>query len=989
MNDLTLIKEKVNIVDLIGEYLPLKKAGINFKTNCPFHQEKTPSFVVSPERGIWHCFGCFPPGELIKTPFGYHPIESILENEFVVSGTGDYQKVLASHSRNYSGDLIQVTTRKIRRKVSLTGDHHVFAIRSTSKHEVRFKYFAKRFRNYTKYLDSNPDYYFKKIEKWLPIQEIEARELRLGDLLFYPINDQITSVPMLDLNDYMTKKSNLGPQPKKLPPIKIDESFLKLVGYWIAEGSNHRAYIRFSLGNHEEEFAKEIVVLIKKIFDINASIHRRKIGGRTGIEITACHAHLANAFENLCGKGAADKHIPFIFQQLQPSFQKILLEAIYKGDGTNFKASKSSKTHKSVTTISKILSEQIIDILLRLRVFPSLYVRVRHIDKKEVNHRESYTISWSEEARLKYDLIYKDRKGYSYWLLPIDNIVSKIYEGPVFNLTVNTDHSYVASHFAVSNCGKGGDIFKFLMEKEGIEFKEALEILAKRAGVTLQKSSQKKDSREKLFEVNLKAQEFYHHILTKHSLGKNALEYLKMRGLTDQTIELFGLGYAPNSWESLTSFLKKRGFSTSDMIDSGLVVASKNSCYDRFRGRIIYPLVDTKNRTLGFSGRVLYHSEPKYINTPQTAIFDKGNFLFGLNLAKGEIRLKDQAILVEGEMDMILSFQAGVKNIVASKGTALTAGQIEILKKFSQTILLCFDMDLAGDSASRRGIQMAEKAGLDIRVVRIKEGKDPAELVKANVDDWQQATERAAPIYDYYLESASERYDTKNALDLKKIAADLIPIWAKISDQFVREHYIQKLAALLKVDEVMLRANIDKQANLESRGYREVLKKVDSSLTEKDDQLPGVSRRELLERYLIALLLRIPKNHIYVPSFPETLFLSDKWKQLYVLIVLYLDSISFKGKSFMVNEFVKNLPPELVDEVDQLYLTEIDDKLTNTQSWQKELDSVVAELKKALIKASLEKLSFEIKNAQEFGKIESLERLSRRFRDLSVKLKNL
>lgn len=530
-------------------------------------------------------------------------------------------------------------------------------------------------------------------------------------------------------------------------------------------------------------------------------------------------------------------------------------------------------------------------------------------------------------------------------------------------------------------CQKGGDIFKFLMEKEGMEFKEALEVLAKKAGIVLKKPEGKKDSRDRLFEVNLKAQEFFHFILIKHPLGKNALDYLKKRGLTEQSIDDFGIGYAPNSWDSLTKFLRKRGFSVKEIIDSGLGVESK-SYYDRFRGRITFPLIDTRGRAIGFSGRVLAPAEPKYINTPQTLIFDKSQFLFGINLAKGVIRSKDEAILVEGEMDVIMSHQVGIKNTVASKGTALTEGQIDLLKKYTQNISLCFDTDLAGDAASRRGIEMADKAGFNIKVISITEGKDPAEVAKIDPGIWEKAVNLATPIYDYYLESVSSRYDPKKAEDLRKISQELIPIWAKINDDLVREHYTQKLTALLRTDEIVLRQTINKQRRGVNTSFQVLSKKDDSIVSSR-------SRRSLLEEYLIALLLHIPKDITYVPTFPETLLTTENWKQLFVMLVLYLDSISFKGKAFGINEFIKTLPKELSIEVDRLYLTEVDEKLSLKDAWQKEVDGVISELKKALIKASLEKLSYEIKNAQEFGKIESLETLSKRFRDLSIKLKNL
>lgn len=535
-------------------------------------------------------------------------------------------------------------------------------------------------------------------------------------------------------------------------------------------------------------------------------------------------------------------------------------------------------------------------------------------------------------------------------------------------------------------CNAGGDHFTFLMEKEGMEFKEALETLAQRAGIVLQRRpDDKKDFKDRLYEANLKAQEFFHYILTKHELGKKALQYLKKRALQEDTIEEFGIGYAPNSWESLTRFLLKRDFTVSDIVQSGLGVSSAQGAYDRFRGRITFPLFDGKGKLRGFSGRVLIPVEPKYINTPQTVIFDKGSFLFGLNLAKGEIRNKKEAILVEGEMDMILSYQAGFKNVVASKGTALTSGQIDLIKKYTENLSLAFDMDLAGDSAVRRGIEMADAQGLNIKVIQLEKGKDAAEVVSSNQSLWQKAVEEAVPIYDYYLASLARRYDMKNPADLKKISEELMPVWAKITDDLVREHYIQKLGAFLKTDENILRSAVEKMRKMPAKTYVAIFSKSEAP----DNAMPSKDRRELLEEYLIALLLHPPEDCNFVPNFPETIFLAEKWRQLYVLLVLYLDSISFKSRAFHINEFVSALPKEFLSDVDRLYLMELDNKLVQEQLWKKELDGVVSELKKALIKASLVKLSLEIKNAQEFDKMDMVESLNKKARDLSVKLKNL
>jgi DNA primase len=540
-------------------------------------------------------------------------------------------------------------------------------------------------------------------------------------------------------------------------------------------------------------------------------------------------------------------------------------------------------------------------------------------------------------------------------------------------------------------CGRGGDHFKFLMEKDSLDFKDALEILAQKAGVVLKKTNKgEKDVKEQLYAAHTKAAQLFHYLLTEDKVGKTALDYLHKRGLTDETIKTFQIGYSPNSWDTLTKFLKKRGFTIQEMTDSGLCVPSQSGCYDRFRGRIMFPLADVRDRIIGFSGRVLGKEEPKYINTPQTVLFDKRRFLLGLNITKSDIKKANEAIIVEGEMDMLMSFQSGVKNVVASKGTAFTEEHIESLKKYTDTLSLCFDTDLAGDAAARRGIEMADRAGMNLKVIQVDGAKDPADTVLKNPEKWFEAVKNATPIYDYYLQSADKRYKVKNASDKKAVLAELLPIWSKIADPITKEHYIEKLAALLMVKDDVVRSeleNFGKHASQVVVVTRSQPAKVE---TKKIASEPKVhDRRRLLEEYLISLLLHLPEEHTYVPNFPESLFTQEELKQIFVMLVIFLDSISFKGHAFKISEFTKTLPPELVETVDRLYLVEIDEKLAVGSAWQKELENVVAELKKMLIKASLEKLSLQIKNAQEFDKADSLEMLNKRFRDLSVKLRTL
>jgi DNA primase len=377
-------------------------------------------------------------------------------------------------------------------------------------------------------------------------------------------------------------------------------------------------------------------------------------------------------------------------------------------------------------------------------------------------------------------------------------------------------------------CNEGGDIFKFVMKKEGWDFPEALRALAERAGVDLRpptpREQEQEEENEHLRGLLEDAVTFYRHHLINTTEGAAALDYLHKRGLTDETIEAFGLGFAPNAWEAATVHFRSKGYSEQELIDVGLVsVRDSGGAYDRFRNRVVLPIRDQRGRMAGFGARTLDPAGlPKYLNSPQTAIFDKGRILFGLDRARRDIRAQDQIVIVEGYMGVLAPHQHGFKNVVATMGTALTEHHLQLIKRYTRRIVLAMDSDAAGVQATLRGLEVArhtlEREGemlfdargllrqegrlqADIRVSTLPAGMDPDDVVNRDPAEWQRLVENAKPVVVHVMEILSEGRDIDDPKVKTEIASNVMPLIEDLPNAIERDTYRQRLARLLRVDE--------------------------------------------------------------------------------------------------------------------------------------------------------------------------------------------
>jgi DNA primase len=429
-------------------------------------------------------------------------------------------------------------------------------------------------------------------------------------------------------------------------------------------------------------------------------------------------------------------------------------------------------------------------------------------------------------------------------------------------------------------CNEGGDIFRFVMKKEGCDFPEALRILALRAGIELHPRTPE-DVRAEEEHARLRtllelAATFFRSTLLNSPEGAKVLEYLHHRGLSDSTLESFGVGFAPAGWENGIAFFRSKEYTDSELVEAGLAVESDSGGKrDRFRNRITIPIRDAAGKLCGFGARIVDPNDnPKFLNSPQTALFDKGRLLYGLDRAGRAIRAASEAVLVEGYMDVMAAHQAGFENVISPMGTALTEAQLRLLKRFSKRIVLALDPDSAGNAATLRGLELAREAldregeavfdarGLvryesrlqaDVRVASLPEGKDPDEVVLESPEAWRKIIAEAPPVVLHVLHTLTKDQNLNDPKIKALIAARMLPLIEDVGNKVERDAYRQQVARTLRVDESSLtgsRSTRPKARTARARAPEEI---------QPAEKEAGGARSELHESYNLGILVRSPE----------------------------------------------------------------------------------------------------------------------------------
>ena len=428
-------------------------------------------------------------------------------------------------------------------------------------------------------------------------------------------------------------------------------------------------------------------------------------------------------------------------------------------------------------------------------------------------------------------------------------------------------------------CGSGGDIFTFLMRREGLDFSEALRRLAERAGVPLEpvgaRSKVDDQKRLRLIEMHALAAQYYHNLLRHSDEAEEARNYLERRKINAETVERFQLGYARNSWEGLKSFLLGRGYNEQELIQGGLIVKKEGaeSTYDRFRNRLMIPIRNIKGEVIAFGARALNPNDvPKYLNSPQTPLFDKGHTLFGLDMAAVAIRAADQAVLVEGYMDVLSAHQAGYANVVAGMGTALTEAQLQQLKRLTRRFVLALDADTAGSAATLRGIETARETlerdlqpvftshglvrfegrlDVDIRIAALPAGRDPDDILRESPQEWPRIIGAALPVVSFVMQTLAAQTDLSTAREKTRLVRQVLPLIREVSNEVERDHYIGELAQLVKVSE---RTLLNELQRLTTPSTRTSVAAAPDLSADKEEGKPHFGAEE----HLLALIMYHP-----------------------------------------------------------------------------------------------------------------------------------
>jgi DNA primase len=756
------VREAANIVEVASEFTALRRQGTRFVGLCPYpdHPEKTPSFSVSPDRGFYYCFGCLEANERIWTSKGLIPIAAAEIGDRVIGLDGRPEVVTDKMFK--SGSTLRIRTGAAKEGIELTPDHWCVFVRK----EEALRAIS---RVHLRYSGSDQNRLSSKLRK----RDLDARlsvehasNVEEGDFWLYPVipDEDRNSAPLA--GERAIKPYTKGPRTERVTKLHVNPDTAWLYGVWLAEGSLYRGGVRWSFGAHEaESLAAKVVLILDEEFGKASTTFVRP--DKNVCEVTCSSTDLAALFGHWFGHGCASKRVPAEALNWTRECQAALIEGYgYTNNGFT-----------RVATVSEELAYAIFALCIQTRKVCSLSFTPARTGKDGIRRKRTYYVHMPGRESLKGFFAQINGTDY-FWSVVQEVETAREEPTTVVDITTTGSHTFLTKIGITHNCQRGGDAIKLVSELKSFSFVEAVSYLAERSGVELEfeggadsEAARERTLRRRTIHKALAAATVYYHkylLKSQSPEAARARRYLKGRGIQPSTIEEFRLGYAPPRGVSgFVGAAAKLGFDREVLEAAGLLSARGG---ERFSGRITFPISDRRGRIVGFGARALGDDHPKYLNSPETEIFNKRELLYGFPQVLEAVRRERAVLVVEGYTDVLMLYQSGIKNAVATLGTATTPAQLRTLSGYADRIYLLFDPDEAGEKATQkvraaareaidpgrpsgiRNVRQATVAAarmkLDLRVVRLS--ADPADwLSEHRPEEFTELLFGAIPVLEY------------------------------------------------------------------------------------------------------------------------------------------------------------------------------------------------------------------------------------------------
>ncbi len=881
------VREAADIVEVTSEFTALRRQGARFSGLCPYpdHQEKTPSFSVSPDRGFYYCFGCLEANERIWTSRGLIPIAAVEPGDEVIGLDGTRETITDKWFK--SGRTLRISTGAAKEGIELTPDHTCLyiareeALRSITGIHLRYRgEKALRFSQKLRRRDTD-----------VSITVGPASDVREGDFWMYPV------IPSEERNDshllggHVIKPYTKGPRNPRITELPVNPRTAWLYGVWLAEGSLYRGGVKWSFGAHEEDtLASQVTRVLDEEFGQRATIFSRP--ERNLCEVACSNTDLSRLFGHWFGSGCEHKRVPFEALHWTPECQTALIDGYLDGDG------RFAGGIVSAASVSEELAYGIFALCVQARRVCSSSSLEARTGRDGVHHRKCFYVHVLSKESLKGFFTTVD--GVDYFLSVVQRVgEARDDQTTVVDITTTGSHSFLTKMGVTHNCQRGGDAIKLLMDLKSLDFADAVSYLAERSGVELEfegggdaEAAKKRAGRRRgIYKALAAAAIYYHKYLLKSSSpeAQEAREYLEGRGLERSTIEEFRLGYALRGGSGFFQAVKKLGIERSSLEAAGLL-SSRGG--ERFGGRITFPISDRRGRIVGFGARAMGDAQPKYLNSPETEIFNKRDLLYGFPQVAQTVSRERAALIVEGYTDVLMLYQSGIKNAVATLGTATTPSHLKTLSGYVDRIYMLFDPDAAGERALERAdatVQELERTSntddadaaveatrlkLDLRVLRLS--ADPADwLLEHSAEEFRAVlASQAMPLLEYIFRRKAEWARGADATERSRTLPEIRNLIRRIDDPVFHGEAIRLAAETLGVSQEVLQTK-------RSRPPVEAPTRAQRPSTRNSSRPPsyGNPLQEAGRETLAAILARPEysaeplRQGVRVPALPEPLML--------------------------------------------------------------------------------------------------------------------